>query len=136
MTLPPSHLPAFFYKTMMHLAMQYAGADGTDAADSLKLLQRLLKAPGGDASVKAVDREKRTPLHWAAGKNALPCVNALLAAGADVHARDWAEHTPLHWACPMDALESVKAPSYKDESYHESVKDYQYYQGNEDWIKH
>ena len=59
--------------------------------------------------VNSKDREKRTPLHWAAGKNALPCVDALLKAGADVHACDWAEHTPLHWACLTDALESAKA---------------------------
>ena len=61
------------------------------------------------AMVTSRDREKRTPLHWAAGKNALPCVSALLQAGADVHACDWAEHTPLHWACLTDAVESVKA---------------------------
>ena len=58
--------------------------------------------------VNAADREKRTALHWASGKNALPCVAALIDAGADVNARDWAEHTPMHWACPMDAIESVK----------------------------
>ena len=94
--------------TMMHLAMQYAGSLA-EGEESLELLQRLLKTARGKADVKSQDREKRTPLHWAAGKNALPCVSALLAAGADPNARDWAEHTPLHWACLSDALESVKA---------------------------
>ena len=95
--------------TMLHLTCQYAGSLG-DAADSLVLLQRLLKPSGGKkVDVNSRDREKRTPLHWAAGKNALPCVTALLEAGADVNAADWAEHTPLQWAASTDAVESVEA---------------------------
>jgi len=58
--------------------------------------------------VSAADREKRTPLHWAAGKNAVPSVQLLVDAGADVNARDWGEYTPMHWACPMDAVESAR----------------------------
>ena len=91
--------------TMMHLAMQYGGGL-SDSEESLALLTRLLKVAKADATAK--DREKRTPLHWASGRNSLPCVKALIAAGADVNARDYGEHTPLHWAAPMDALESCE----------------------------
>ena len=64
-----------------------------------------MAASGTD--VNAADREKRAALHWASGKNAVPCVEALIKAGADVNALDWAQHSPLHWACPMDAVESA-----------------------------
>lgn len=94
--------------TMMHLAMQYVDS-APDEATSLKLLQRLLKAPSGKTDVNSKDREKRTPLHWAAGKNAERCVGALIEAGANVNAADWAEHTPLQWAASVDSLEAVKA---------------------------
>ena len=60
----------------------------------------------------AVDREKRTALHWACANNALPCVDALIAAKADVNARDWAGLAPMHCACPLDAVDSVKATPY------------------------
>ena len=60
------------------------------------------------ADANAKDREKRTPLHCASGRNSLPCVKALIAAGADVNACDYGAHTPLHWAAPMDALEACK----------------------------
>jgi hypothetical protein len=45
--------------------------------------------------------------HWAAGKNALPCVRALIKSGAEVDATDWAGRTPLHWAVLVDAVESA-----------------------------
>ena len=45
--------------------------------------------------------------HWACGKNALPCVRALIKSGAHVDAADWAGRTPVHWAVLVDASESV-----------------------------
>ena len=104
-------------RTMLHLAMQYGSGGLEESADSHAILQKLLavkrKGGGGAAAagglVSAADREKRTPLHWAAGKNALPSVQLLLKSGADVNARDWGEYTPMHWACPMDAVESARA---------------------------
>ena len=45
--------------------------------------------------------------HWACGKNALPCVRALIKSGADVDASDWAGRTPIHWAVLVDASESA-----------------------------
>jgi len=93
-------------RTMLHIAMQFGGEGQEQGADSLALLQRLLKRATPEL-VNAADREKRTALHWAVGKNALPCVTALVAAGADVNAKDWSAHTPMHWAMPMDAVEST-----------------------------
>ena len=105
----------------MHLAMQYAGgvgAEGGAADESLKLLRLLIKASTAQAAagglsprsldVNVIDREKRTPLHWAACQNALPCVSALVDAGADVNARDWAQHSPLHFCCHFDAVRAPK----------------------------
>ena len=88
----------------LHLAMQHCGGAAESAA-SLPLLQRLLQLK---VDVTAVDREKRTALHWACANNALPCVDALIAAKADVNARDWAGLAPMHCACPLDAVDSVK----------------------------
>lgn len=71
----------------MHLAMQFSGGLGA-CSESTLLLLRLLQL---DASlVKESDADNRTPLHWACGKNALPCVRALIKSGADVNATDWA----------------------------------------------
>jgi len=95
--------------TVVHLAMQHAVGVPEDESGSFELLGRLLAAPGGKEAVNAPDREKRTPLHWAAGKNAERCVGALIEAGANVNAADWAEHTPLQWAASVDSLEAVKA---------------------------
>ena len=92
-------------RTMMHLAMQYGGGFG-QCDDSLALLKHLIKHK---ADVNALDREKRAPLHWAVGKNALPCVQELIGAKADVNVKDWSAHSPLHWAMPLDAVESVSA---------------------------
>jgi len=93
-------------RSMLHLAMQYGGGL-EDSTTSVALLQLLLKARKLDVNV--TDREKRTPLHWAAGKNALDSVTLLLESGADVNAKDWGGHTPMHWACPMDAVDSARA---------------------------
>jgi len=92
-------------RSPLHLAMQHCGGVAESAA-SVPLLQRLLQLK---IDVNAVDREKRTALHWACANNALPCVDALIAAKADVNARDWAGLAPMHCACPLDAVDSVRA---------------------------
>ena len=93
-------------RTAMHLAMQTSGGMGA-CSESTLLLLRLLQLDSDGALAKAVDADRRTPLHWACGKNALPCVRALLHSGADVDAVDWAGRTPLHWAVLVDAAESA-----------------------------
>jgi len=53
------------------------------------------------ALVHATDKEKNTPLHWAAWKGYPDVIDALLDAGADVHAHSENGHwgtTPLHAA--------------------------------------
>ena len=92
-------------RSPLHLAMQHCGGVA-ESATSVPLLQRLLQLK---IDVNAVDREKRTALHWACANNALPCVDALIAAKADVNARDWAGLAPMHCACPLDAVDSVRA---------------------------
>jgi len=93
-------------RTMIHLSMQFGGEGQEQSGESLTLLKQLLKRASAEL-VNAGDREKRTALHWAVGKNALPCVAALVEAGANVNAKDWSDHTPLHWAMPMDAVDSA-----------------------------
>ena len=93
-------------RTAMHLAMQHSGGLGACSESTILLLRLLQLAP---SLVNEADADKRTPLHWASGKNALPCVKALLSSGAEVDAVDWAQRTPLHWAVLVDAAESAEA---------------------------
>ena len=93
-------------RTAMHLAMQHSGGLGACSESTLLLLRLLQLEP---ALVLTADADKRTPLHWASGKNALPCVKALVSSGAEVDALDWAQRTPLHWAVLVDAVESAEA---------------------------
>lgn len=94
-------------RTALHLVMQYGGGL-ENSAETLAMLQRML-IPVSASQVNAQDNEKRTALHWACGKNALACVDALIKAGADVNCTDYVEQTPMHWACSLDAPESAKA---------------------------
>lgn len=93
------------HRSALQLTVQHSGGLAESTA-SVPLLERLLQLK---MDVNAVDREKRTALHWACTTNALPCVNALIAAKADVNARDWAGLSPIHCACPLDAVDSVRA---------------------------
>lgn len=94
-------------RTALHLVMQYSGGL-ENCSEAHAMLQRML-IPASASQVNAQDNEKRTALHWACGKNALPCVEALIKAGANVDNTDYVEQTPLHWACSLDAPESAKA---------------------------
>jgi len=88
-------------RNALHLAMQYM----VEPSESTLLLLRLLQLD--PSLVRSVDADKRTPLHWACGKNALPCVKAIITSGADMDARDWAGRTPLLWAVLVDAAEAA-----------------------------
>ena len=53
------------------------------------------------SDVKAVDENKRTPLHYAviaSSGDSFEMEDKLLAKGADVNARDKRNRTPLHYA--------------------------------------
>lgn len=91
-------------RTAMHLAMQHSGGAGACSESTLLLLRLLQLDP---TLATAVDADKRTPLHWACGKNAQPCVRALIKSGAPVDATDWAGRTPLLWAVLVDAVEAA-----------------------------
>ena len=60
--------------------LQFGGEGPEQAAETLTLLQNLLKHAKAEL-VNAGDREKRTALHWAVGKNATACVTALVEVG-------------------------------------------------------
>ena len=56
-----------------------------------------------------IDREGRTPLHYAALEDRADDVRTLLADGADANAQDRAGYTPLHFACQQGALSAADA---------------------------
>jgi len=49
-----------------------------------------------------------TPLHFAASRGQLSCMQALVAAGGDVHGGDRAGECPLHVAVRCDSLKTVE----------------------------
>src|SRR5215475_4046496 len=51
------------------------------------------------ASVKATEADGSTALHWAAQRNNMKLVDALLTAGADVKAATRYNITPFYFAC-------------------------------------
>ncbi|CAG7822054.1 unnamed protein product [Allacma fusca] len=51
-----------------------------------------------ETNVRAVDRDKNTPLHWAAASGAVQAVSVLLKQGAEVNSKNNTDETPLHWA--------------------------------------
>ncbi|WP_264687200.1 ankyrin repeat domain-containing protein [Wolbachia endosymbiont (group B) of Rhopobota naevana] len=61
------------------------------------------------ANVNAVDKDERTPLHWAAGYGRKEIVKALINAEVNVNAVDKDKRTPLHWAANYDRKEIVEA---------------------------
>lgn len=66
-------------------------------------LQRLLEEPGCDVNEK--DARGITALGVAVGFNRIPCVRALLAAGANVSLTDNRGSTVLHYAAGDACLE-------------------------------
>jgi hypothetical protein len=73
--------------------------------DCAESLGALLKA---GAVVGAVDRDRRTPLHWASEKTAERCMRMLLEEGsAVVDAVDWGGYSALHSAARVGSLACV-----------------------------
>ena len=77
-------------------------------------LQRLLEEPGCDVNGK--DARGITALGVAVGFNRIPCVKALLAAGADVTLTDNRGSTVLHYAAGEHSrpLEELQVPGSPD----------------------
>lgn len=73
-------------------AAQFSGGSGNCSEATLLLLRLLQLKP---EAIVCEDADRRTPLHWACVKNALPCVKALLGAGAKHSAVPGATPSPL-----------------------------------------
>ena len=92
-------------RTALHLTMEHLDSCASSEAT-------LPAAPLGESHRrKRADRDKRTALHWACGKNATPCVRALLGAGAAADATDSDGRTPVHWAARRRARRSSRCTS-------------------------
>jgi hypothetical protein len=63
---------------------------------------------GNDISRNVKDEGGKTPLHYAAAKNAL-MIHPLVQAGADVNARDLHNNTPLHEAAYFNNAAAIKS---------------------------
>ena len=78
------------HPTNFSTTAQFGGGLG-NCSESMLLLLRLLQLK---PDVNAKDSDRRTALHWASGKNALPCVKALISAGAEVYSPPPSPSTP------------------------------------------
>lgn len=93
--------------TMLHIAAMHNKAD---------VVQWLLSEHGADPNCRAFNHS--TPLHWAAGNNAIAALHALLAHGADPTLTSMTHHsttvgkgsgqTALHWAAESGHVDSVR----------------------------
>ncbi|XP_067045027.1 transient receptor potential cation channel subfamily A member 1-like isoform X2 [Acropora muricata] len=79
------------------------------AADSgiVHTVDLILQIDGMDL-INSVDKDRRTPLHYAASKGNPQIVKKLLCAGADVNVQDEEEKLPFHLATESGNLECVK----------------------------
>ena len=76
-----SHRPPDALHTNVHSVRMDKSATHGDSSSAGVDLQR-------GAKVRAVNPEGTTALHWAVFRNALPCIEALLRAGAEKDAKD------------------------------------------------
>ncbi|MBQ7607068.1 MAG: ankyrin repeat domain-containing protein, partial [Desulfovibrionaceae bacterium] len=63
-------------------------------------------AKGTDVNTK--NKDKDTPLHWAARNGYTEVAKLLIDKGADVNAKNEDGHTPLHWAARNGYTEVAK----------------------------
>ncbi|RUS86553.1 hypothetical protein EGW08_005692, partial [Elysia chlorotica] len=75
--------------------MMSKGGSATDSEGSLHILKTLLKHK---ASPEAEDKDKRTPVLWAASAGSSAACRVLVSAGADVNRADKDDLTALHCA--------------------------------------
>jgi|SRR5579864_816945 len=83
-------------------------------------LPELIDALARGGPVDGQDRERRTPLFYAAQEGDIALVEALLSRGADPNARDANGETPLHFAArdyqPMAARRLIDSGAEPDAS--------------------
>lgn len=53
---------------------------------------------GGRDLINSLDKDNRTPIHYAAAKGSYEIVQKLLDAGADINVKDAEENVPIHMA--------------------------------------
>jgi len=81
--------------TAMHYLVRHASPSSSFDAKRVVALEKI-KARG--ASIDAADRHGETPLHQAARRGNLACVDWLLSAGANVNALTSSKESVLHYA--------------------------------------
>eukprot|EP00756_Hemistasia_phaeocysticola_P018819 Hpha_TRINITY_DN15619_c4_g8::TRINITY_DN15619_c4_g8_i1::g.99400::m.99400 len=74
-------------------------------ADNPDLMLKVIRDVG--RSVTSRDDMGDAPIHWAAGRGALACVQTLLGEGEDVNSANRCASTPLHWAASKGRWEVV-----------------------------
>ncbi|MEV8535564.1 ankyrin repeat domain-containing protein [Streptomyces sp. NPDC051211] len=68
-------------RSLLHIATDWPGHCPNTAAVIATLV-----AAGADPDARFIGRHRETPLHWAAGNDDVPALDALIAAGADIEA--------------------------------------------------
>lgn len=76
------------------------------AKGDLKQITKLISS--SPAVIDAVDKDNATPLHYAAGKGAIPIIKFLIDHKANINARKKDGITPLHVAAGVNNLDAVK----------------------------
>lgn len=85
-------------RTCLHVAAYSANAETVD----------IILENGGMCLIDSLDRDNRTPLHYAAAKGSLEILQKLLSAGAKIDIKDDEEKIPLHMATESGSLACVK----------------------------
>ncbi len=80
-------------------------------SDNYEEVQSLLSKK---VNVNSIDKNGKTPLHWAVGIGHKEVVEALLGKGADVNTKNNYGNIPLHWAVGIGHKEIVEALLDKD----------------------
>lgn len=85
-------------RTCLHVAAYSTNAETVD----------IIFENGGMCLIDSLDRDNRTPLHYAAAKGSLEILQKLLSAGAKIDIKDDEEKIPLHMATESGSLACVK----------------------------